>query len=76
MTQAPTLSAEGRDLALRLIVSCGFDLFIGDVRGAFMESPPLAREGGKLYVTLPKGGIPGSSVRSDQVAEVILPLYD
>ncbi len=74
-TQAPTLSAEARMLLLQLVASNGLTLSIGDVRGAFMEAPPLNRRGGKLYMSLPRGRVPGSKMQSDQLLEIILQLY-
>ena len=52
------MSNEARALLLQLLASFGWRLQLGDVKGAFMESPPLARPGGKLYASLPRGGVP------------------
>ena len=74
-TQSPTLSFEGIMLALQLIASFGWSLELGDVRGAFMESGKLRREAGKVYASLPRGGIPGTSLRPDQLVEILTYLY-
>lgn len=74
-TQSPTLSIEARHLILQLLASNNWKMCLGDVKGAFMESPPLERKNGKVYASLPRGGIPGSTVRPDQLVEIILPLY-
>ena len=74
-TQAPTLSMEGRHLIYQLCASFGWDLEIGDVAGAFDESPPLNRPNGKLYASLPKGGIPGANIQPGQICEVLVPHY-
>lgn len=74
-TQSPTLSLEASHLIVQLCASHNRSLCIGDVKGAFMESPPLERKNGNIFASLPRGGIPGSGVRPDQLVEVILPLY-
>lgn len=40
-----------------------------------MESPPLDRKNGAVYMCLPRGGIPGTPYGSDTVCEIVLPLY-
>ena len=40
-TQSPTLSQLGRMLSCQMIVSNGWDLQMGDVRGAFLEVDAL-----------------------------------
>ena len=37
----------------------GWDLQLGDIRGAFLEADALDRKKGSLYSSLPPGGIPG-----------------
>ena len=58
---------EGRHLIYQLCASYGWDLQIGDVSGAFDESPPLNRPQGKLYASLPRGGIPGLNIQPGQL---------
>ena len=43
--------------------------------GAFDASPPLNRPAGKIYASLPRGGIPGSGIQSNQLVEVLVPHY-
>ena len=42
-----------------MIVSSGWNLQLGDIRGAFLEADALDRKQGPLYSSLPPGGIPG-----------------
>ena len=42
-----------------MIVSSGWNLQPGDIRGAFIEASALDRKQGPLYSSLPPGGIPG-----------------
>eukprot|EP00971_Amphidinium_carterae_P349782 6491220-Amphidinium_carterae.1 len=51
---SPTLSKDALPLLLIVIASMKWTLFIADVKGAFMTSRPLDREGGALYASLPK----------------------
>ena len=57
-TSSHTISQIGRILALQMIASHGFDLQIGDVKGAFLEATDEEREGGPIFAELPPGGIP------------------
>ena len=57
----------------KIIASLLADVNIGDVRGAFCISDPLARPEGRLFSTLPQGGIPGVDI--SQLMEVIRHLY-
>ena len=61
-TSSPTVSANARTVALQLIASCGYELMISDIKGAFTESDPLKREAGPLFAKQPPGGIPGLHV--------------
>ena len=54
-TQSPTLSQLGRMLSCQMTVSNGWNLQLGDIRGAFLEADSLHR----LYSSLPPDGIPG-----------------
>ena len=58
-TQSPTVSQLGRMLSCQMIVSNGWNLQLRDIRGAFLEADALNRKQGKLYSSLPPGGIPG-----------------
>ena len=40
-----------------------------------MDSPDLHRKNGTVYASVPRGGIPGSGMRGDQLVEVVKPLY-
>ena len=42
-----------------MIASNGWDLQLGDVRGAFLEADALDRKKGSVYSSLPPGRIPG-----------------
>ena len=58
-TAAPTVSHNARTTALQIIASNKWDMEIGDIKGAFMESDPLNRPEGPLFAQQPHGGIPG-----------------
>ena len=58
-TQSPTVSQLGRMLSCQMIVSNGWDLQLGDIRGAFLEADALDRKKRSLYSSPPPGGIPG-----------------
>ena len=60
-TQSPTVSQLGRMLSCQMIVSNGWDLQLGDIRGAFLEADALDRKKGSLYSSLPPGEIPRSA---------------
>ena len=57
-TQSPTVSLLGGMLSCQMIVSNGWELQLGDIRGAFLEADALDRKKGSLYSSLPPGGIP------------------
>ena len=42
-----------------MIVCNGWDLQLGDIRGAFLEADALDRKKGSLFSSFPPGGIPG-----------------
>ena len=44
-TQSPTVSQLGRMLSCRMILSNGWDLQLGDTRGALLEADALERSG-------------------------------
>ena len=60
-------------VTLQVIASLGADVELGDVTGAFLESAELNRQGGKLFLRQPSGGLPG--LHQQQLLEIRLPLY-
>ena len=60
-TEYPTVSQLGRVLSFQMIVSNGWNLQLGDIRGAFLEVDSLDKKQRPLYSSLPLGGIPGVS---------------
>ena len=72
-TASPTITQLGRNLAMQLIASLGADLFLGDIKGAFLESVDEKQENGPLFARLPPGGIPG--VPNDAVIMIIGNVY-
>ena len=72
-TCAPTVSTNGKVITLQVIASLGADVELGDVTGAFLESSELNRQGGKLFLRQPSGGLPG--LLQQQLLEIRLPLY-
>lgn len=71
--QSPTLSMDSLSVCLQVLVSKKWELIISDVEGAFLQGEPLRRENGKIFVKIPKDGIPGQS--SDDVVEVLKCVY-
>ena len=63
----------GRNLAMQLIASLGADLFLGDIKGAFLESVDEKQENDPLFAHLPPGGIPG--VSSEAVIMIVGNVY-
>ena len=59
LLQSPTLSQMGRMLTMQLIASHGWDLQLGDIKGAFLEAGPLPARFRPLFAKQPAGGIPG-----------------
>ena len=41
---------------------------MADIEGAFLQGHEINREGGKVYVQLPKEGVPG--LRGDEMVEI------
>ena len=58
-TQSPTVSQLGRMLSYQMIASDGWDLQLGDIRGAILEADALDRKKRSLYSSIPPGGIQG-----------------
>ena len=73
LLQSPTLSQMGRNTLMQLVASHGWTLQLGDIKGAFLESGPLAERFRPLFATQPVGGIPG--IPKDAVVEVIGNVY-
>ena len=73
MLQSPTLSQMGRTLLMQLLSSNGWELQLGDIKGAFLEAGPLPDRYRPLYAHQPPGGIPG--IPSESVIEVIGNVY-
>ena len=72
-TQSPTVSQLGRMHSCQMIVSSGWDLQLGDIRGAFLKADALDRKKGSLISSLPPGGIPG--VRDGAVILILGNIY-
>lgn len=58
---------------MQLLASFGWTLQLGDIKGAFRESGPLAPKFRPLFAQQPIGGIPG--VPADSVKEVLGNVY-
>ena len=57
---SPTLSQLSRSVILQLIVSFGWVLSLGDIKGAFLEADVSAQTSANpVYSELPPGGVPG-----------------
>ena len=52
-TSSPTVSQLGRMLTVQMIVSCGWDVELGNNRGAFLEADSSTRKQGPLFLDLP-----------------------
>ena len=71
-TSAPTVSTNSKVVTLQVMASLGADVELGDVTGALLESAELNRQGGKLFLRQPSGGLPG--LHPQQLLEIRLPL--
>ena len=60
-TQSPTVSQLGRRLCGQMIASSGWNVHLGDIRGAFLEADALDRKQGALYSSLFCGENPRSA---------------
>ena len=58
ITKSSTVSQLGRMLSCQMIVSNGWNLQLGDIRGAFWEADSEDRKQGPLCSSVPPGGIP------------------
>lgn len=70
---SPTMSQLARSLVLQAIVSNRWTLCLGDIKGAFLESGPIASKYRPLYAKQPEGGIPG--LEPSDVIEVLGNVY-
>ena len=73
MLQSPTLSQPSRVLLMQILASYGWELQLGDIKGAFMEAGPLNPKYRPLYARIPAGGIP--NVPTEAVTEVTGNVY-
>ena len=71
--QSPTLTADGLSTVLQLIASMKWRLTVADIEGAFLQGHGMNRPGGKVYVRLPKEGVPG--VEANTLVEVCKYVY-
>ena len=71
--QSRTLSQPSRVLLMQILASYGWELQLGDIKGAFMEAGPLNPKYRPLYAKIPVGGIP--NVPNDAVIEVTGNVY-
>ena len=58
-SQSPTLSQMGRTVMFQLMSSNGWQLQLGDIKGAFLEAGPIPSCYRPLFAFLPPGEIPG-----------------
>lgn len=70
---SPTMSQLARSLVLQSIVSNKWTLCLGDIKGAFLESGPIASKYRPLFAKQPEGGIPG--LDHNDVIEVLGNVY-
>ena len=71
--QSPTLSLDSLMMCLQIIAGKKWDLIISDVEGAFLQGEPMVRNKGKIYVRLPKDGVPGYG--KECLAELVKCVY-
>ena len=71
--QSLTLSMDALVVCLQLISSFRWKLIIADVEGAFLQGEPINRKNGKIFVKIPKEGVPG--LNRDDVVEVTKCVY-
>jgi hypothetical protein len=69
LLKSPTLSQIGRMMLMQIISSKGWDLQLGDIKGAFLEAGPLDPKFKPLYAHQPPGMPP------DVVIEVLGNVY-
>eukprot|EP00435_Cladocopium_sp_Y103_P057558 s34_g19.t2 len=56
---SPTLHPLSRALILQILVSKGWLMQLGDIKGAFLEAGPINPKFAPLYAKQPEGGVPG-----------------
>lgn len=71
--QSPTLSLESFMVCLQLIASHAWQLHICDVEGAFLQGEPIDRSKGRIFVKLPKDGVPNQ--KSQDLVELLKCVY-
>ena len=70
---SPTLHQLSRAWLLQVLASKGWELNLGDIKGAFLEAGPIPEKYRPLYASQPPGGIPG--IDPSDVIEVVGNLY-
>ena len=72
-TYSPTVTTQNLQVILQCAASHRMAGSCGDLQAAFMQSAPLLRPGGKLYVRQPKSGLPG--LLPEQLVEIVCGVY-
>ena len=71
---SPTLSQFGRSLILQMIVSHGWVMHLGDIKGAFLEANVRDKAlANPVYAELPPGGVPG--IEEGSLVQVLGNIY-
>ena len=70
---SPTVSTQNVQVILQLASSLRVEGSCGDLKAAFMQSDPLKRERGELFVTPPPGGLPG--LEEEQLVQIVSGVY-
>ena len=70
---SPTVATQNVQVILQLAASLCMPGTCGDLKSAFMQSDPLKRERGELFVLLPAGGLPG--LDDEQLVQIIGGVY-
>ncbi|CAE7242722.1 engB [Symbiodinium sp. CCMP2592] len=72
-TYSPTVTTQNLQVILQCAASHRMPGSCGDLQAAFMQSAPLLRPGGKLYVRQPRSGLPG--LLPEQLVEIVCGVY-
>ena len=72
-TYSPTVTTQNLQVILQCAASRKMPGSCGDLQAAFMQSAPLFRAGGKLYVRQPRSGLPG--LEAEQLVEIVRGVY-
>ncbi|CAE7879428.1 Kcnh5, partial [Symbiodinium microadriaticum] len=72
-TYSPTVTTQNLQVILQCAASRKMPGSCGDLQAAFMQSAPLFRAGGKLYVRQPRSGLPG--LEAEQLVEIVCGVY-